>query len=78
MDKKLDPTSLTKLSFEVEGMVIVSDFEPRPEIIKICHAQLRMKFQLLIKGKMVNNKNFACLNTLRCCIYPANKCIKKL
>ena len=29
VDKKLDPTSLTKLSFEVEGMAIVSDFEPQ-------------------------------------------------
>ena len=47
-----------------------------PEVIKLfsCSTELRMKFQLLIKGKMVKNKGFSCFKTLRCCIYSANKC----
>ena len=47
-----------------------------PEVINLfsCSTQLSMKFQLLIKGKMVKNKDFSCFKTLICCIYPADKC----
>ena len=38
-----------------------------------CSTELSMKFQLLIKGKMVKNKDFSCFKTPICCIYPANK-----
>ena len=47
---------------------------PGREFIKNVHAQLLSKFQLLIKTKMVKNKDFSCFQTLRCCIYHANKC----
>ena len=30
--------------------------------------------QMLIKTKMLKNKDFSCFPTLRCCIYHANKC----
>ena len=45
-----------------------------PSLLNVFHAHLSMKFQLLIKGKTVKNKEFSCSKTLRCCIYPANKC----
>ena len=32
--------------------------------------QLSIKFQLLIKAKMLNDKDVSCFQTLRCCIYP--------
>ena len=35
------------------------------------HAQ---KFQLLIKTKMLKNKDFSCFQTIRFCIVHANKC----
>ena len=51
-------------------------FYPGPKILNFfsCLTQLRMKFQMLIKLKMVKNKDFSCFQTLRCCIYHANKC----
>ena len=47
-----------------------------PEIIKLfsCSTQLSMKFQRLIKTKILTNKEVSCFRSLRCCIYPANKC----
>ena len=38
------------------------------------YAQLSMEFQLLIKAKMLKNKGISVFQTLRCCIYDANKC----
>ena len=45
-----------------------------PEMIKLfsCSTQLSMKFQLLIKTKMLKNEDFSCFQTLSCCIYHAN------
>ena len=31
--------------------------------------------QLPIKSKMVKNKDCSCFRTLRCCMYPAHKCL---
>ena len=39
-----------------------------------CSTELRMKFQLLIKTKILTNKEVSCFKSLRCCIYHANKC----
>ena len=39
-----------------------------------CSTQLSMKFELFIKGEMMKNKDCSCFKTLRCCIYPGNKC----
>ena len=43
-----------------------------PEILKLFSysTQLSMKFQLLIKTKMLKNKDFSCFQTVQCCIYP--------
>ena len=39
-------------------------------------SQVSMKFQLLIKLKCCEKIYFcSCFKTLRCCIYPTNKCI---
>ena len=38
-----------------------------------CSTELSMKFQLLIKGKMMKNKDFSCFKTLIFCIYPTIK-----
>ena len=43
-------------------------------IKKLCSTQLSMKFQLLIKAKMLKNNDFCCCQTLSWCIYPADKC----
>ena len=40
---------------------------------KSCSTQLSMKFQLLMKLKVVKNKDFSCFRTLSYCIYQANK-----
>ena len=34
-----------------------------------------MEIQMLIKTKMLKNKDISCFQTLRCCIYRANKCL---
>ena len=49
---------------------------PSTEVIKLfsCSTYLSMKFQMLIKGKMMKNNDLSCFKTLRYCIYPANKC----
>ena len=50
--------------------------QPRPKVIKLfsCSTQPSPKFQLLIKTKIPTNEEVACLKSLRCCIYHANKC----
>ena len=40
----------------------------------LCSTQLSTKFQLLIKIKLLTNKEVSCFKSLRCCIYPANNC----
>ena len=47
-----------------------------PEVIRLfsCSTQLSMKFQLLIKTKILTNKEVSCFKSLRCCINHANKC----
>ena len=42
-----------------------------PKVIKLfsCSSQLNMEFQMLIKSKMLKNKDFSCVQMLRCCIY---------
>ena len=50
---------------------------PGTEVIKLfsCSSQQSMKYQLLIKTKMLNNKKCYCfIWTLRFYNYPANKC----
>ena len=42
-----------------------------PGIIKLF--SLSMKFQLLIKTKIPTNEDVSCFQSLRCCIYHANK-----
>ena len=48
----------------------------RSEVIERfpCSTQLSMKFQLLIKTKMLKNTDLSCFQALRCCIYHAHKC----
>ena len=48
---------------------------PGPEVIKLflCSTQLSMELQILIKSKMLKNKDVSCLQMLRCCIYHAHK-----
>ena len=60
-------------------MVLMLDFQlgkSGPDVIKLssCSTQLSMKFQLLKKIKMLQNKDFSDFHTLRCCINHANKC----
>ena len=38
-----------------------------------CSTQLSMKFEMLLKTKMLKNIDFSCFKTLRCSIYPAYK-----
>ena len=47
-----------------------------PKVIKLftCSTQLSTKFRLLIKTKILTNKEASCFESLRCCIYHANKC----
>ena len=49
----------------------------RPDVLNLfsCSTQLSMKFQLLIKTKIPTNKVVPCFKSLRCCIYPTNKCL---
>ena len=50
--------------------------KPGTKLIKLfsCSTQMSMKFQLLIKSKMLNNTDISCFKSHRCCIYRANKC----
>ena len=47
------------------------------KVIKLfsCSTQLNTKFQLLIKIKIMTNKEVSCFKPLRCCIHHANKCL---
>ena len=55
--------------------LICFEFGPASEIINFLNTtQLSMKFQLLIKTKMLKNKDFCCFQTVQCCIYHANTC----
>ena len=51
---------------------------PVPEVIKLFSwsTQLSTNFQLPIKTKILTNEEVSCFmsETLRCCIYHANKC----
>ena len=38
-----------------------------------CSTQLSAKFQLLIQTKIPTNVDVSCFESLRCCIYHANK-----
>ena len=66
-----DGTSLYS-AFNACNLIVSMDQAPR--LKKFVHAQLSIKFQLHIKGKMVKNENYSCFETLRHCIYPANEC----
>ena len=39
-----------------------------------CATRLSIRFQLLMKNKMLKNKNYSCIQTLRCFIYHTDKC----
>ena len=41
-------------------------------------AQTSLKIQMPIKTKMLKNIDFSCFQTLRCCIYHADKCFSRL
>ena len=51
-------------------------YESRPVGYKSfsCLTHLSMKFLLLIKSKIVKNKDCSCFKTLRCCICYDSKC----
>ena len=65
---------LTSLPCGSESSVIVR--YPVPEFIKpfSCSTQLNMTFQLHMKAKMVDKKDFYCYKNLTCCYVSANKC----
>ena len=48
-----------------------------PKVIKLfsCSSQMSTKFQLVIKTKIPTNEEVYCFKSLRCCIYPADKCL---
>ena len=54
----------------------INSLGPGPEVIKLfsCSTQLSTKFQLLIKTKILTNKEVSCFKSVRCCIYHAHKC----
>ena len=58
---------------------IITEFylEAWPQVIKLFSysAQLRVKFQLVIKTKIPSNKEVSSFKSLRCCIYHAYKCL---
>ena len=71
--------NLTAFTMEYD-ISVIGKFEPPipgPEVIKpfSCSIQLSMKFQLLIKTKILTNKGVFCFKSLRCCIYHADKCL---
>ena len=47
-----------------------------PKVVKLFSfsAQLSMKFQLLIKTEIPTNEEVSYFNSLRCCIYHADRC----
>ena len=53
----------------------LTNVNPGPEVIKrfSCSTQLSTKFQLIIKTKILTNKEVSCSKSLRCCSYHANK-----
>ena len=63
-------------SFLVVGNHLTEEERAGPEVIKLfsCSIQVNMKFQLLIETNMLKIKDFPCFQTIRCCIYHANKC----
>ena len=40
----------------------------------LCSTQLSMKFQVLLKTKILKNKDCSCFQALSCCIYHAINC----
>ena len=57
--------------------LFTKDIQSGPEVIKLfsCSTQLSMKFQVLIKTKILKNKGIFCFQTLRYCIFHANGCL---
>ena len=45
-----------------------------PKVIKLFHAELSVKFQLLIKSKIMKNEEVSCFKSLRHCVHHACKC----
>ena len=62
----------------LEGLLgdVASQVQLRPQGCKLfsCSTQMSMKFELLIRTKILTNKEVFCLKSLKCCIYHANKC----
>ena len=60
---------------EIRQKLIFTYLRSGPEVIKLfsCSAQLSTKFQLLIKTKILTNKEVSCFKSLKCCIHHANK-----
>ena len=44
-----------------------------PRLLNCFHAQLSMKYQLLIEIKIPTNKEVSCFQSLSCCIYEQDK-----
>ena len=68
-----------KTGFAVFGycnLFSILNHRSRFEVIKLFSfsTELSTKFQLLIKTKILTNKEASCFKSLRCCIYHANKC----
>ena len=57
------------------GLLEMVKYCPGPEIMKLftCSTQLSIKFQRLIKAKMMKHIDFSFYQPLNWCIYPANK-----
>ena len=79
--EKILEEALTQKKATAGGETVVMNYKMEdvstgPEVIKLflCSTQLGTKFQLLIKTKILTNKEVSCFNFLRCCIYYANKC----
>ena len=48
------------------GDLLGLDEYPGPAVIKLLPCSTQLKFSLLIKAKMLKNKEFSCFQTFRC------------
>ena len=70
--KKIEERNILNY-ISVNVFVLYLTFYPCPKIIKLfsCSSQLSMKFQLLIKAKMLKNKDFSCFYIMAWCCLSA-------
>ena len=71
-------TTLKASESEMQAFIKPCNLQKKngPEVIKhfSCSTQPSTKFQLLIKTKILTNKEVSCFKSPRCCIYHADKC----